>query len=99
MGFCIIGSIEKYKARLVAHGCSQKYNMDYTETFAPVVRHSTIRMILALSVKYKLMINHVDVVAAYLNGKLEEEVWFNQKCLKILKFLTRYASWLNYCMV
>lgn len=72
------GSIEKYKARLVAHGCSQKYNMDYTETFAPVVRHSTIRMILALAAKYKLMINHVDVVAAYLNGKLEEEVYMVQ---------------------
>ena len=72
------GSIEKYKARLVAHGCSQMYNVDYTETFAPVVRHTTIRTILALAAKMKLKMNHVDIVAAYLNGKLEEDVYMAQ---------------------
>ncbi|CAD6997394.1 unnamed protein product [Ceratitis capitata] len=72
------GSIEKYKARLVALGCSQKYNVDYCETFAPVIRHSTIRLILALAAKNKLLVNHVDIVAAYLNGELEETVYMLQ---------------------
>lgn len=61
------GTIEKFKARLVAHGCSQKYSIDYEETFAPVVRHSTIRLVLAIAVHFKLLVSHVDIVAAYLN--------------------------------
>lgn len=72
------GSVEKYKARLVAQGCSQKYNIDYQETFAPVVRHSTIRILLAIAVKYKLLVNHIDIVAAYLNGDLEDDVFMEQ---------------------
>ena len=50
----------------------KKYNIDYQETFAPVVRHSTVRLILALAAEYKLLVNHIDIVAAYLNGRLEE---------------------------
>lgn len=72
------GTIEKYKARLVAQGCYQRYNQDYTETYAPVIRHPTIRLILSLAVKYKLLVKHVDVVAAYLNGELKEEVYMKQ---------------------
>lgn len=72
------GSIEKYKARLVAHGCSQKHNVDYQETFSPVVRHSTIRLLLALSAKHQLLVNHIDIVAAYLNGDLEDDVYMVQ---------------------
>ena len=79
MGFAIKrkpeGSIERYKARLVAQGCSQKFNIDYRETFAPVVRHSTIRIILELAAQYELLVRHVDIVAAYLNGELEDEVF------------------------
>lgn len=72
------GSVEKYKARLVARGCSQKYNVDYKETFAPVVRHSTIRTILSLAVGYELLAHHIDIVAAYLNGNLEDNVYMEQ---------------------
>lgn len=72
------GSVEKYKARLVAHGCSQKYNVDYKETFAPVVRHSVIRLFLSLAAQHKLLVNHIDVVAAYLNADLDEEVYMMQ---------------------
>ncbi|XP_055903489.1 uncharacterized protein LOC129939489 [Eupeodes corollae] len=68
------GDVEKYKARLVAQGCFQKRNEDFFETYAPVVRHPTIRLILALAVQNKLLINHIDIAAAYLNGQLEEEM-------------------------
>lgn len=72
------GSVEKYKARLVAHGCSQMYNVDYRETFAPVVRHSVIRLFLSLASQHKLLVNHIDIVAAYLNGDLKDEVYMVQ---------------------
>lgn len=72
------GAVEKYKARLVAQGCFQKRNVDYFETFAPVIRHPTIRLILAIGVQKRLLIHHVDIAAAYLNGNLEEEVFMHQ---------------------
>lgn len=72
------GSIEKFKARLVARGCAQKYNVDFKETYAPVVRHSTIRLVLALAANYGLLVNHIDIVAAYLNGDLHNEVYMKQ---------------------
>ena len=69
------GFVEKYKARLVAQDCSQKPNVDYKETFAPVVRHSTIRLILPLSAKYNLLVNHINIVAVYLNRNFDEDVY------------------------
>jgi hypothetical protein len=47
------GSIEKYKARFVARGFSQKEGIDYEETFAPVARYTSIRTIIALAAKMK----------------------------------------------
>lgn len=64
-----------YRARLVAKGFSQKPGIDFDETFSPVVKHSTLRLLLALSVQLKLNVYHLDVVTAFLNGKLEETVF------------------------
>lgn len=68
----------RYRARLVAKGFTQRPGVDYVETFSPVVRHSTLRLLFALSVKLKLDITHLDVTTAFLNGELNENI-FMQK--------------------
>ena len=72
------GSIDRYKARLVAQGFSQKYGTDYDETFCPVVRLESLRTMIALAVQHGLKLHQVDVTTAFLNGKLEEEVYMRQ---------------------
>ena len=72
------GNVERYKARLVAQGYTQKYGTDYDETFCPVVRQESLRVLLALSVQHKLKLHQVDVTTAFLNGNLEEEVYMAQ---------------------
>ena len=65
------GSIEKYKARFVAHGFSQKEGIDYEETFAPVARYTSIRSVLALAAVMKWKIHQMDVKTDFLNGVVE----------------------------
>lgn len=72
------GKILRYKARLVAKGFTQRYGIDYQETFAPVVRYSTIRMLLALAVEYNLNIDQLDVKTAFLRGDLHDDVIMTQ---------------------
>ena len=72
------GLIERYKARLVAQGFSQKYGDDYDETFCPVVRLESLRALIALAVQKGLKLHQVDVTTAFLNGELEEEVYMKQ---------------------
>lgn len=65
----------RYRARLVARGFSQIKGMDYNETFSPVVRYSTLRLLFALSVQLDLKMNHLDVPTAFLNGDIDECVF------------------------
>lgn len=65
----------KHKARLVARGFSQEYLIDYNETFAPVARISSFRFILAFANQFNLLVHHMDVKTAFLNGNLEEEIY------------------------
>jgi hypothetical protein len=72
------GSIDKYKARFVAHGFSQKEGIDYEETFAPIARYTSIRTIIALAAKMKWRLHQMDVKTTFLNGVIEEEVYIEQ---------------------
>lgn len=72
------GQITRYKARFVAKGYAQRYGRDYYETFSPVVRHTTIRYLIALAVKNKLRIYQMDAETAFLQGDLHEDVYMEQ---------------------
>ncbi|GJS16862.1 zinc finger, CCHC-type containing protein [Tanacetum coccineum] len=67
------GTIDKFKARLVIQGIRQKEGIDYFDTYAPVARISTIRLLIALAATYNLVIHQMDVKTTFLNGDLEEE--------------------------
>ncbi|GJZ80053.1 zinc finger, CCHC-type containing protein [Tanacetum coccineum] len=72
------GTIDKFKARLVIQGFRQKEGIDYFDTYAPVARITTIRLLLALTAIYNLVIHQMDVKTTFLNGDLEEEVYMKQ---------------------
>jgi len=68
------GSIDKYKARFVANGYSQKKGIDFEETFSPIAKLNAIRLIIALTTKNRWKIHQLDVKSALLNVDLNEEV-------------------------
>ena len=72
------GTIDKYKARLVIKGYKQKEGLDYFDTYSPVTRITSIRMVLAIAALQNLEIHQMDVKTAFLNGDLDEEIYMEQ---------------------
>ena len=62
----------------MARGFSQQPGIDYNETFAPVARIDTVRMVLAIAAQNKWSMHQMDVKSTFLNGYLEEEVYVKQ---------------------
>lgn len=92
-----MGSITRFKARLVAWGFEQKYGIDYGKMFAPVARAESARVLLAVCVIKRYQMVQFDVATAFLNGELAEEVYIEApegmqvkkgECLKLKRHST-----------
>ena len=68
----------KYKACLVVKGYSQKEGMDYNELFSPIIRHTSIRVLVALVATMDMELEQLDVKTTFLHGKLKEEILMKQ---------------------
>lgn len=68
----------RYKARLVAKGYTQKEVVDFNEVFSPVVKHSSIRILLVMVASSNLKLEQLDVKKAFLHGELEEQIYMHQ---------------------
>ena len=72
------GNLEKHKTRLIAKGFEQCPCIDFDETFAPVVKWGSIRLVIAFAAHHEWEISHMDVKTSFLNGDLSEEVYMTQ---------------------
>mmetsp|Transcript_17870 Transcript_17870/g.26381 ORF Transcript_17870/g.26381 Transcript_17870/m.26381 type:complete len:511 (+) Transcript_17870:541-2073(+) len=88
------GEVIRYRARLVVKGYTQVHGVDYDETYSPVVRHSTLRIVLALCAHYGLYTKHLDVPKAFPQSDIDYECYMHAptgttlpkgKCYKLLK--------------
>ena len=70
-------SLDRYKARLVARGYTQTFGVDYQETFAPVAKINTIRILISLAVNLDWPLNQYDIKNAFLHGDLKEEIYMD----------------------
>jgi hypothetical protein len=72
------GTIERYKARIVIKGYSQKECVDLFDTYSPMAQLTTIRVLLSLAASHGLLIHQIDVKTTFLNGELYEEIYMQQ---------------------
>lgn len=84
--------LRQFKVRLVVRGYEQITAVDYNETFCPVVRFNTLRCLFAVAAKEDYNIDHLDVVTAFLNGELKEEVYIKFPEGLIKKITTRLVG-------
>ena len=72
------GSIDKYKTKLVIKGYKQIEGLDYFDTYSPVTRITSIRLIIAIAALWNLEVHQMDVKTVFLNGDIEEEIYMEQ---------------------
>jgi hypothetical protein len=72
------GNVEKFKARFVARGFSQKEGIDYDEIFSPVAKYTSIRIIISLAAVFGWKLHQMDVKTVFLNGEVEKEVYIEK---------------------
>lgn len=72
------GNTKRLRSRVIAKGFSQTEGIDYEETFAPVARLDSLRLLLAIAAHFNLDVHHIDIKSAYLNGDLDEEIYMDQ---------------------
>ena len=72
------GSSNKYKARLVEKGFKQLEGLEFFDTFSPVMRITSIRLLVAMAAIFDLQIHQMDVKTIFLNGDLNEEIYMDQ---------------------
>ena len=72
------GDIVRYKTRLIVKGYAQRKDINYNEVFSPIVKHSSIRILLALIAQYELDLDQLDVKTVFLHGDLDEEIYMSQ---------------------
>jgi hypothetical protein len=72
------GSINRYKGQLVVKSFKQRYEIDYEDTFSPVMKAATIRIVLSIGVTRGRSLRQLDIKNAFMHGDLEEEVYMSQ---------------------
>jgi hypothetical protein len=93
------GVVTRNKARLMAKGYAQFVGLDFEETFAPVARLESIRILLAYAVHHSFRLFQMDVKSAFLNGPIKEEIYVEQPlALRMTGFLTTCISSLRRSM-
>ena len=87
------GTIEKQQVRLIVKGFKQKEDLDYFDTYSPVMRILLIWMLISLAEVYGLEIHQMDVKTIFLNGELEKEIYIEQP--GVLWFLVKKKRCVN----